>query len=114
MCYSNEQNRLFVSEIRTGTQFETKSQNLQPSLFDSVNVELVYSSKNSLLFRNIQNDNQRDDHSKMRLFLLNRQNLECSLNKKFDSVNNYDIVTKSNDAYLVYSSYLGLNVIKLI
>jgi hypothetical protein len=79
-------------------------------LFDSLNVELVYSSKNSLLFRNIQNDNQRDDHSKMKLFLFNRQNLEFSLNKKFESVNNFDIVKKSNEAYLVYSTYLGLNV----
>ncbi len=79
-------------------------------MFDSLNVELVYSSKNSLLFRNIQNDNQRDDHSKMKLFLFNRQNLEFSLNKKFESVNNFDIVKKSNEAYLVYSTYLGLNV----
>jgi hypothetical protein len=93
-----------------GNQFETKSKNFPSTIFDTKNVELIYSSKNSLLFRNIQNDNDRDDHSKMRLFLVNRQDQEFSLNKKFDSVNNFDIVTKSNEVFLVYSSYLGPNV----
>jgi hypothetical protein len=80
------------------------------SLLDSQPFSLVWASKQAILFRSTETPNDQDNHAKMRLVLVKRQEMDFSLLKKVDSVNGFDIVDRLNEFYLTYSSYLGSNV----
>jgi len=106
VCYSTEEKRIYVAQVRPGNnklEFEEVKLDDLASLAVSLQLELIWSTKETFLFKS-----SASTAGLSNLYLFNRQ----SLIKKYENLNSFNLIVKDSNQLLIYAKYLGASVIK--